>query len=428
MKEAIKNRIIKCFPDLYGKYILHSIYHIHTIRRNRRKTIKRIRATGQANVLFIASSLSMWRLEKVYHLLKADGRFRTKIIICPFRTFEPEQKAYCIQELEKHAIDNHWDYTVLPDPKVTDTPYSDFDPDIIFYPQLYGRLFNNGLDCEKNLDRLIAYAPYGLPTVSGDWMYNSRYMNTVWKLYFPTDLHLQYARSHSYNHARNMEIVGDSHAEDFVNCPGVFPWKKQEKEKKRIIWAPHFSIGTDGYLHRASFLWLNEVMWQIAQEFKDEVQFVFKPHPRLLSELYRHPEWGKKRADDYYEMWKSGENTQLETGEYIDLFCSSDAMIHDCGSFSAEYHYTGKPVLFVSDDFDAIYQGLDDFGTMCLDLHYHALNVQDIRAFIQDVILQGDDSLREKRELFRKRYLLPEDRPQFAESIYRSIVNSIFGR
>ena len=103
-------------------------------------------------------------------------------------------------------------------------------------------------------------------------------------------------------------------------------------------------------------------------------------------------------------------------------------MIHDCGSFSAEYHYTGKPVLFVSDDFDAIYQGLDDFGTMCLDLHYHALNVQDIRAFIQDVILQGDDSLREKRELFRKRYLLPEDRPQFAESIYRSIVNSIFGR
>ena len=213
-----------------------------------------------------------------------------------------------------------------------------------------------------------------------------------------------------------------------MNCPGVFPWKKQEKEKKRIIWAPHFSIGTDGYLHRASFLWLNEVMWQIAQEFKDEVQFVFKPHPRLLSELYRHPEWGKKRADDYYEMWKSGENTQLETGEYIDLFCSSDAMIHDCGSFSAEYHYTGKPVLFVSDDFDAIYQGLDDFGTMCLDLHYHALNVQDIRAFIQDVILQGDDSLREKRELFRKRYLLPEDRPQFAESIYRSIVNSIFGR
>ena len=36
----------------------------------------------------------------------------------------------------------------------------------------------------------------------------------------------------------------------------------------------------------------------------------------------------------------------LET-EYVELFKSSDALIHDCGSFMAEYLVTNKPVLFL---------------------------------------------------------------------------------
>ena len=428
MKEYIKQLIMKLFPRTYGKYILYSVYHLDKIERARAERILRIRSKNQVNVLFIASSLSMWRLDDVYELLANDSRFIVHVVICPFRTFEPDQRNRSINDLRDYALKQGWVFSIKDNLNNRDNSiFLSFDPDIIFYPQLFGRLFENELDCEKNLDRLIAYTPYGLPTVSGDWMYNSRYMNTVWKLFFPTKLHLRHAWKHYFNRAKNMEIVGDPHASDFLNRSHSYHWKEQETKKKKVVWAPHFSIGEDGHLHRASFLWLNNIMWEISQEYREQIQFVFKPHPRLLSELYRHPNWGKEKADAYYDRWRNGDNTQLETGAYVDLFCTSDAMIHDCGSFTAEYHYTGKPVAFVSQDYKSVYQGLDRFGKMCLNLHYQTRSVEEIRSFLDNVVLEEIDGLKNKRESFRKKYLIPAEGTSFAMSVYKSLSRSIFG-
>lgn len=421
-----KSIFIRLFPRVYKNHILekrfsYSRYHLLQLHR-----ISTIRKRGSANVVFILSSLPMWRLEKVYRLLKEDGRFRVHLVICPFRTFDEDQKNRSVGELRRYCLDK--DYSFVDRTESEDDVIHTLNPDIIFYPQLYSHLFDNELDCEKNLDRLIAYVPYGLPTVTGEWMYNSLYMNTVWKLFFPTEMHLNYAKKHSFNRARNMEIVGDPHAADFACNDHSYEWKEQEREKKKVIWAPHFSIGDSGYLHRASFLWLHGIMWDLTEEYKDRIQFVFKPHPRLLSELYRHPDWGKEKADAYYEKWRTGGNTQLETGNYIDLFCTSDAMIHDCGSFSAEYLYTGRPVLFVSKDFPALYAGLDDFGTRCMDNHYHTGNQEGIHSFIRDVVLEGKDSLEDRRDAFRKAWLIPEKGFSFEQNVYNSLVDSLFKR
>lgn len=383
-----------------------------------------IRKRGCANVVFIMSCLAMWRLEELFCLLVGDPRFNVNLIVYPFQTFDEDQRKTTLKELRDfcHAKGlAFFDKTTFESDII-----SYLNPDIIFYPQLYHNIYNNELDCEKNLDRLIAYVPYGLPTVAGEWMYNSRFMNIVWKLFFPTTLHLEYAKSHSFNHARNMEVVGDPHAAEFIKLNHYYPWKKQDRNKKKVIWAPHFSINEEGYLHRTSFLLLYEVLWIIAKDFKNEIQFVFKPHPRLLSELYLHPEWGKERADAYYSMWQNGENTQLETGQYIDLFCTSDALIHDCGSFTAEYHYTAKPVLFLSTDFQSIYAGLDTFGTLCLDLHYQAHEESEIRGFLREVVLGGNDPLKHDREVFRKKYLLPDGQATFSNNVYRSLTDFLF--
>lgn len=418
---------MKAFPRTYGKHVLRSVYHIDEIERARKERLLRIRSNNKANVLFVASSLSMWRLDDVYKLMRADCRFYVHVVICPFSTFELDQKKKSIEDLCKHAADQGWSYSIKDNLNDSDNLIHSFDPDIIFYPQLFGRLFGNELDCEKNLDRLIAYVPYGLPTVSGEWMYNSRYMNTVWKLFFPTELHLKHARKHSFNRAKNMIIVGDAHASDFLEHSHSYHWKEQDTKKKKVIWAPHYSIGKEGFnIHRASFLWLSDIMWKISQDYQDRIQFVFKPHPRLLSELYRHPDWGKEKADAYYDKWTNGNNTQIETGSYIDLFCTSDAMIHDCGSFTAEYHYTGKPVAFVSKDFGSIYQELDKFGTMCLDQHYHIHSEMGIRDFLDKVVLGGDDHLKKDREAFRNKYLIPEEGSSFAASVYKNLVHSVF--
>ena len=103
-------------------------------------------------------------------------------------------------------------------------------------------------------------------------------------------------------------------------------------------------------------------------------------------------------------------------------------MIHDCGSFTAEYHYTGKPVLFASKDFPAIYQGLDSFGARCMDLHYHAQNADDIRSFIRHTVLEGEDPMKQDRDKFRKQYLLPPEGFSFGNNVYRSLTESLFPR
>ena len=420
MLEQVKN----LFPSLYEKYLLEKLHHYSHYRRIHDRRLKEVRRRGSARVLFILSNLAIWRGEEICRLLMEDGRFDVRLVICPFDDLADLQKKSNADELIAYCRRMGWSYILKSE---TDRNLIEsLDPDIIFYPQMDHELYRNELDCEKNLDRLLVYVPYGICTVSGDWLYNSRFSNNSWKVFTTTDLHLEYARQHSFIKGRNVEVVGDSHAKAFLQKPGSDPWKKQDTAKKRIIWAPHFSINAGGHLNRASFLWLHERMMDLAREYRDAVQFAFKPHPWLLSELYKRPEWGEKKADAYYDFWRNGENTQLETGEFTDLFNTSDAMIHDCGSFTAEYHYTGKPVIFASKDFPAIYQGLDSFGVRCMDLHYHAQEADDIRSFIQDVVLGGDDPMKPDRDQFRKQYLIPPEGFSFGNNVYQSLTESLW--
>ena len=80
----------------------------------------------------------------------------------------------------------------------------------------------------------------------------------------------------------------------------------------------------------------------------------------------------------------------------------------------------------MSKDFPAVYQGLDLFGTRCMDLHYHAQNADDIRSFIRHTVLEGDDPMKEDRDRFRKQYLIPPEGFSFGNNVYRSLTESLF--
>ena len=166
-------------------------------------------------------------------------------------------------------------------------------------------------------------------------------------------------------------------------------------------------------------------MQDLAISHKDTIQIAFKPHPRLLSALYDTPEWGKEKADAYYDWWASGENTQLETGQFYALFKYSDAMIHDCDSFMGDYLLTGKPVLFTSDNLEETEAQLDDFGKAALHSHYIGRDVQDILSFVENIEADGPDPKATDREQAYQKYLLPPNGVSAAENIYNDIVKSI---
>lgn len=408
----------------FYRYILKG-YEREKICRN---LVCNIRQSNRAKVLFIASTLPMWRYQDVVELLSKDGRFDVSIVICPLRRYDSVEAKRTVDELKDFFASRG-----MAVPSTIDAGFSldkwfvEIDPDLIFYCQQYDHFYNNVLDYENNPNRLWGFIPYGLITIKEGFVYNSELHNLAWRVYEASPLHLKTARKIMANDARNVRIVGEPHADEYMGPRGKDPWRNigDGKQRKRVIWAPHFSIHENWLLYRASFTWLYDVMVELARKYADQVQFVFKPHPHLYDTLCKHPDWGKQRTDDYYRLWEEMPNTQLETGEFIELFMHSDGMIHDCGSFTGEYMFTRKPVMFMSKDFKSVRNMADDFGRRCLDLHNVGTSPDDADNFIKEIILTDNDPLRDKREKFFREHLLPPNGNTVAENVYVDLVKSL---
>lgn len=420
---------------LYIKRTLYSLYFKYFFLKRKRyrqnKLLTTIRQKGQVNVVFFASVPSMWRYQGVYELMSKDKRFVTTIILTWFRTFSKEQNNENIKKLR-----DFFDSRNIPYKDSTLWSEEEFDirkwlkPDILFYLQPYGKTFGNRLDSEFFYDKLLCYVPYGVGSFSTNWMINTSFQNFAWKLFYESEAYKKIAVDNTYNNGENIAVVGDANADEFLNSNHQDVWKKQASNKKRVIWAPHFTIEPEQKLHRGrgTFIALYDVMLTIAEAYRDKIQFAFKPHPRLRSALYQNAEWGKKKTDEYYEKWDAMPNTQLEESSFVDLFMSSDALIHDCGSFTVEYHYSKKPCMFFTDDLQGIREPLNELGRAALDVHYIGWAEKDIRSFLDRVVLGGEDEKKQAREAFFRKYLLPPNGKSVAQNIYDDIVQSIWGK
>ena len=394
------------------------IYHIWLVRRlKKKKTI---------NVVFFAASVSMWRYQRLYECMAQNPRFNTNIIILPASAYSESQ-----QDADTSALMNFFNFKNTPFIIGRNANGEYFDvrgelmPDLLFYPQPYHNFYTNILSFSHFYDKLLCYIPYAFWDCKGKWSYDQPLHRLAWKLFYPTPLHKDDAVSYSFRKGKNMEIVGYPTADDFLYGKKKEVWRAQNCLKKRIIWACHFTIFTDGPVMQSNFLWMSDYMCDIACQYSDKIQFVFKPHPRLYTELCKHPDWGEAKAKEYYKLWETMDNTQIETGEFVDLFMTSDAMIHDCGSFSVEYHYSENPVMYIAKNFEEQIEDKNDFGKIAMNLHYVGKEKQDIIDFIENVVLKGDDPLKPKRQQFKQDYLLPPHGKTEAENTMDVLIREL---
>jgi CDP-glycerol glycerophosphotransferase (TagB/SpsB family) len=294
-----------------------------------------------------------------------------------------------------------------------------FNPDIIFYQEPYKNIIDDNKFYKNNLTSLFCYAAYGFHWNQIKWILNKPLLNLCWQVYYENDVALRGVSSYMSNGAENCVVTGlpmaDVFQQPISNIPD--PWKNKDK-KKRIIWAPHYTVLKDSVFCYSTFLSYCDYMLNIAEKYHDTIQIAFKPHPVLLTKLYDI--WGKDKTDSYYAKWRDGSNTQLELGEYVGLFMHSDAMIHDCGTFMVEYHYTKNPVLYLLNGTDHN-KDMNEFGRIAFDLHYKGRSEEDIEAFINKVI-EGKDDLKEAREKFFNDYLLPPDGNSASDNIIKAIL------
>lgn len=400
-------------------------------RKTQRQKIKEIRGKHRINVMFIISSLSMWNHQRLYELMEQDPRFNTNVIFVPFSVYSNDDNNNSLSQIKAYFAQHNTPFLIFDELDFTQKSFEEqFSPDILFYPQWYIGLYPNPIDIKTNKNKLLCFIPYGIGITPTGIGVHEEITNLAWKVYQTTDAHLQASQKLMQCKGDNVVVVGHPRAEEYALSPISDPWKVQEKKKKRVIWAPHFTI-TEGLspLCRSNFLQIANIIWNIAQATKDFTQFAFKPHPRLITELYNHPDWGKEKTDTYYQQWANGFNTQLETGEYVELFKTSDALIHDSGSFTLEYLYTHKPVMFLTKDVENIKQTdkMLDIACKALDVHYIGLDEQEIKSFINEVVLKGIDVKKEEREDFFRKYLLRQTSGTTSELIYEDICDDIWG-
>lgn len=373
----------------------------------------RIRRKERIRVLFIIQSLGAWKSELLYTAMLNHTRFDPSIMVVKANDEND------ILNITSYLEAKRYKYVVYDN----SLPIRLLKPDIIFYQKPYNGMLSWELSFQKNLQSLFCYVNYAFHSIDAKWVYDQELFDYCWQVYFENKLCVDGYVKFKGKLAGNAVVTGLPVMDEFQISKEELgsPWKIQPIKKKKIIWAPHHSIGDSWGTHQSTFLEYADFMLEIAKKFSNDVQFAFKPHPILRSKL--NVLWGKDKTDKYYAFWETSPNTQLEEGKYLGLFKHSDAMIHDCVSFTIEYLYTGNPALFLCRRGDDTEDYLNNFAKQAKYCHYFACDEQDIQSFIEHVI-SGDDKMLSERESFYKENLVPPGKQGSVNNIIEAILGS----
>ena len=156
---------------------------------------------------------------------------------------------------------------------------------------------------------------------------------------------------------------------------------------KTILICPHHTLSREvgEILAISTFLKFSDFFLRLPAMFPD-VRFVFRPHPLLFPRLETGDWWGRKKTDAYRAAMTAMPNVEFQQGgDYFETFVNSDAMIHDCGSFMAEYFYTGRPQCYLMEAPGALDSQLTSFGKRLQEHVEHACTEEEIVAFVRRV-------------------------------------------
>lgn len=396
---------IKFLHPLYQKYILP-------------RKVEVLRAKDIIKVLFVIHELGSWKTELLYLEMLKNPRFTPQLLLIK----STEDYSYDIvkEYLEKKG----YPYETLTE---GESIKKKIHPDIIFYGKPYDGVLNWRYFYANNLYAVFCYVIYSFRNRNSQHLRKHTFFDFTWQLYAENEKVIEEMYDVLNTRGRNMVNTGLPFMDTLLLDKSYFenPWKPLSGERKRIIYAPHHTLKVANTTFKspfyyATFLEYGDFMLEMAEKYKDKVQWSFKPHPLLRAKLCEI--WGLEKTDAYYRQWAEMDNCQIDEGEYMGLFKHSDALIHDCGSFKLEYLYTNNPVLYLLKE-NPEYDYENWQTTRAMELHYKAKTKADIERFILDVI-NSKDPLRGSRKKFVNNYLTPPN----GKTACENIINAILGK
>lgn len=361
------------------------------MQRKHQELLHQIKGKEKIKVVFLAIHKSVWKVDPVFQKMLNDPFFEPVIIVCPYTVYGEERMWQDMQECYEYFEEKG--YPLLSSYHAEEQRWvtlEEIQPDIVFFTNPHNLTRKEYYE-DAYLNYLSCYAGYGMPISKYEnyqAQFNQVFHNAIWKIFVQTVEMVENYKNISQRGRVGIELVGDCLVEQLRGTRFDQSTWKNAKQKIKIIYAPHHTIEDNKIFSISTFLENAFFIKEIALKYKDDIYWSFKPHPLLKEKLLIHPDWGKQRTEDYYGFWTEFESSQVDEGEYIDLFKNSDAMILDSSSFLGEYLFVDKPILYLLKKDSLNY--FSSFGHKCLSVSSQALGNKEIENFIVQMLNDTD--------------------------------------
>lgn len=430
IKRYVPEKIWVLLAKTYHFLKFRNLYDFYLIKRapsKHRRALEIVRRKEKIKVAFFLIHESVWKYDVLFDLMLQHPRFEPVLFVCPVVNFGIENMLFEMDKSFESFRKKGYDVIRTYDNETG--KYLDmkktFSPDLVFYTNPYEGLQDERFFIKQFSEVLTCYVPYAVMTTNYDSFYNLNFHNLVWRIFSETDIHKEIASQKQINKAKNNIVTGYPGFDQLLINKNTNKevWKNKNPILKKIIWAPHHLMKELNEV--SNFLEYHDFFLELADNYRDKIQIAFKPHPLLRIKLEKDPNWGKEKTDIYFNKWLNLENGQFENSEYADLFLTSDALIHDCGSFMSEYLIVGKPSLFMIRN-ESIMKEWSLFGEKVLAVHYQSRNKKQVMDFIDNIVLNGNDWMKEERNNFAQNTLIPKNNLTASQNILDYLESQIF--
>lgn len=374
------------------------------------------------NVAFLVIMNSVFPSQPVFEKMLEDDVFNPYIIVVPDQQRSLRHKIITYNQ-SFAELQSQYPGRVLHGFNVTDNTYLELGEkyQVVFFNNPYSKMAHKYHFIRYFLDKnvLPIYVNYGFFTLKyGRRIINTDFYNLLWRVCIDSRQNYEDLCKHQVIRGKNAIVTG------YIKMDRLASVHVRDRKRKLIIIAPHHTVMGWDALDISNFLSYSEMILKLPEMYP-EVDFVFRPHPLLFSNLIEKKIWTQDKIDDYISQMNQHPNARYDnSGDYLSLFMNSDAMIHDCGSFIGEYLFTEKPCCYVLKSQREIDDVLLPMGKECMAHYYKAFNEADIMHFIEQVIVRGEDPMKEERIRFARQQL-KFNYPHAANVIIEEIKNAI---
>ena len=380
VEETRQNRIWD--PDRWERIRAQA----ESLSEHYREVIERKRRSGDPVIHFAAyvSNAAMYGMDDVFRLMRKNPlRWDPKIVIVPdvSRGYAHQKPTYikARQHFEKlygtDAVLDGWD--------IETDRYIDYTDrfDIIYFANPYDAMAQevHSIQYAATRNVLPVYVNYGYDV--GYYTMYSRMkgpeLNLVWKYFTETVYSQEDCRKLQIIQGKNVVLTGYAKMDALAKFPSG-----RAGERKKILITSHHTVNIEE-LPLSNFLTYYKLLPELPKMFP-EVDFVFRPHPLLFFRLTDGNLWTEEQVKGYLEELRRVGIEYSDGGEYLHLFAECDAMINDCGSFTLEWLFTGKPGCFVFNE-DLREEHLTTQMNEAITRYRIARSAEDIISFVSDV-------------------------------------------